>query len=94
MVAMKEAIEKIKNKNKTKSLLSAGTPIRMLGQYIANKQIRKKRKEEINKLIMQVDDMKLDGETRERKRYIKNLIARAKLENTYKKLDEAKAKKK
>ena len=94
MVAMKEAIEKIQKKNKTKSLLSAGTPIRMLGQYIANNQIRKKRKEEINKLIMQVDDMKLDGETRERKRYIKNLIARAKLENTYKKLDEAKAKKK
>ena len=78
MADMKEEVAKIKKKYKPNSVLSAGTPIRMLGQYIANKQMKSKSKQEINKLIMQVDDFKLDGETRERKKYIRGLIARAK----------------
>jgi len=89
MVALKDAIAEI-NKKKLGSPFKELNPIRMLGKYIANNQIREKRKEDINKLIMQVDDLKLDGETRERKAMIRAITNKAKLENTYKKLDKAK----
>ena len=79
MADMKKETDKIKTKYAKKSLFSTGpSPIRMLGQYVANKQMEKKGKEEINKLIMQVDDLKLDGETNERKEYINKLINEAK----------------
>ena len=89
MVALKDAIAEI-NKKKLGSPFAELSPIRMLGKYIANNQIREKRKEDINKLIMQVDDLKLDGENRERKEMIRRNINKAKLENAYKKLDKAK----
>jgi hypothetical protein len=87
MADMKAEVAKIKEKYKSKSVISAGTPIRMLGQYIANKQMKNKSKQEINKLIMKVDDLKLDGETRKVKNYIKSLTIRSKRKLRNEKLD-------
>ena len=76
MVAMKDAIAERKKKTKKLSLLN--TPLRSINAYLANRRADKKEAEDINKMVMQVDDFKLDGETRERKKYIRGLIARAK----------------
>ena len=73
---MKDAIDDRKKKTKKLSLLN--TPLRSINAYLANKRADKKETEDINKMIMKVDDFKLDGETRERKAYVKSLILRAK----------------
>ena len=71
---MKDAIAERKKKTKKLSLLN--TPLRSINAYLANKRADKKETEDINKMVMQVDNFKLDGETRERKKYIRGLIAK------------------
>ena len=76
MVAMKEAIEKRKSQTKKLSLLN--TPLRSLNAYLANKRATKKEAEDINKMIMQVDDMELDGLERKRKEELRSVMLRVK----------------
>lgn len=92
MADMKAEVAKIKDKYKSKSVISAGTPIRMLGQYIANKQMKNKSKQEINKLIMKVDNLKLDGETREMQKHIKYITLQSKRKLRNERLDKEKDK--
>ena len=76
MVAMKEAIEKRKSQTKKLSLLN--TPLRSLNAYLANKRATKKETEDINKMIMKVDDMELDGLERKRKEELRSIMLRVK----------------
>jgi hypothetical protein len=76
MVAMKEAIEKRKSQTKKLSLLN--TPLRSLNAYLANKRATKKEAEDINKMIMKVDDMELDGLERKRKEELRSIMLRVK----------------
>ena len=76
MVAMKDAIEKRKSQTKKLSLLN--TPLRSLNAYLANKRATKKEAEDINKMIMKVDDMELDGLERKRKAELKSIVLRVK----------------
>jgi len=76
MVAMKDAIAERKSKTKKLSLLN--TPLRSLNAYLANKRATKKEAEDINKMIMQVDDMELDGLERKRKEELRSVMLRVK----------------
>ena len=76
MVAMKDAIEKRKSQTKKLSLLN--TPLRSLNAYLANKRATKKEAEDINKMVMQVDDMELDGLERKRKAELRSVMLRVK----------------
>lgn len=76
MVAMKDAIEKRKSQTKKLSLLN--TPLRSLNAYLANKRATNKEAEDINKMIMKVDDMELDGLERKRKAELKSIVLRVK----------------
>jgi hypothetical protein len=76
MVAMKDAIEKRKSQTKKLSLLN--TPLRSLNAYLANKRATKKEAEDINKMVMQVDDMELDGLERKRKAELRSIMLRVK----------------
>ena len=76
MVAMKDAIAERKSKTKKLSLLN--TPLRSLNAYLANKRATKKEAEDINKMIMQVDDMELDGLERKRKEEVRSIMLRVK----------------
>ena len=76
MVAMKDAIAERKSKTKKLSLLN--TPLRSLNAYLANKRATKKEAEDINKMIMKVDDMELDGLERKRKEEVRSIMLRVK----------------
>ena len=76
MVAMDTAIAERKKKTKKLSLLN--TPLRSINAYLANKRATKKEAEDINKMIMKVDDFKLDGLERKRKQELKSIMIRAK----------------
>jgi len=76
MVAMKDAIEKRKSQTKKLSLLN--TPLRSLNAYLANKRATKKEAEDINKMVMQVDDMELDDLERKRKAELRSVMLRVK----------------
>ena len=73
---MKDAIAERKKKTKKLSLLN--TPLRSLNAYLANKRATKKEAEDINKMIMKVDDMELDGLERKRKAELKSIVLRVK----------------
>ena len=89
---MKDAIADRKKKTKKLSLLN--TPLRSINAYLANKREDKKETEDINKMIMKVDNFKLDGETRERKAYVNRLILNAKRKMAFEKREEARNRKK
>ena len=89
---MKDAIADRKKKTKKLSLLN--TPLRSINAYLANKRADKKETEDINKMIMKVDNLKLDGETRERKAYVNRLILNAKRKMAFEKREEARNRKK
>jgi len=86
MADLKKETQKIKEKNKRLTLLGAGpSPIRILARYLNNKDLAKKEKMEINKLIMQVDDLKEDGEKRKHDAKVKSIINKINTELEYKK---------
>ena len=86
MADLNKETQKIKEKNKSLTLLGAGpSPIRILARYLNNKDLAKKEKMEINKLIMQVDDLKGDDEKRRHDSKVKSIIDKINLELEYKK---------
>jgi len=86
MTDLNKETQKIKEKNKRLTLLGAGpSPIRILARYLNNKDLAKKEKMEINKLIMQVDDLKGDDEKRRHDAKVKTIIDKINLEMEIKK---------
>ena len=86
MADLNKETQKIKDKNKRLTLLGAGpSPIRILARHLNNKDLAKKEKMEINKLIMQVDDLKGDDEKRRHDAKVKSIIDKINLELEYKK---------
>ena len=79
---MKKEIAKIKKKNKKLPIFDVKsgivTPIRMLGRYLQNKKLPAKEKAEINKLIMQVDNFKGDGDKRKMDAKVNSMMLRIK----------------
>ncbi len=82
MADMQKEIDKIKKKNKRLSYMT--TPIRALHALVVNPKLAKKEKTEINKLIMQVDDLKGDAEKRKHDQKIKSIITRINRDLGYK----------
>jgi hypothetical protein len=77
MADMKEEISKVKEKNKRHTLLGSGpSPMRILARYLNNKDLAKKEKTDINKLIMKVDDMEEDHERRKISKQVEMMINR------------------
>lgn len=83
---MKKEISKVKEKNKRHTLLGSGpSPMRILARYLNNKDLAKKEKTDINKLIMKVDDMKEADEKGKISKQVDMMIRRLKYKTDLKK---------